>query len=72
MMGYLAAHEREMASHRTRSALEHKARKGLVVGGSVYGYRNERTSEPLLVGQEFENPHELRAFVRGLGLGLAA
>lgn len=42
---HMAAHEREMGSARTFAALEHKARKGLVVGGSVFGYGRERTPE---------------------------
>ncbi|XYI03839.1 recombinase family protein [Sorangium sp. So ce1128] len=33
--------EREKVSQRTRENLERKARRGLVAGGVVYGYRNE-------------------------------
>lgn len=45
LRGYMAAHEREMTSARTRAALRQKAERGLVVGGSVYGYRNDRRQD---------------------------
>ncbi len=40
---YASELEREKVSERTRENLESKARRGLVAGGVVYGYRNERT-----------------------------
>ena len=41
----LAQIEREQIAHRTRTALKQRAERGMVTGGSVYGYRNERGPE---------------------------
>ena len=42
---YASETERLKITGRVREHLEHRARKGLNVGGRVYGYRNERTAE---------------------------
>jgi len=40
---YASELEREKIAERTRENLEQKAKRGLVAGGCVFGYRNERT-----------------------------
>lgn len=45
LRAHFAAREREAIAARTRVALEARARRGLVVGGEVYGYRRVRRDD---------------------------
>ena len=58
--------EREKATSRTREHLEQKARKGLVVGGKVYGYQNLETqkSDAGRVVEYRVDPGEAKTVVR--------
>ena len=45
LRGVLAEQERAQIAHRVRVSLKQKAEKGLVTGGVVYGWRNERSPD---------------------------
>ena len=74
LTNFAAEMEREKARQRTRDAMQRKAARGHVAGGTVYGYRNvrhadhvERVIEPqqaALVRRIFEEVAQGRGFAR--------
>jgi len=73
LAGFGGELEREKAKHRTRDALLARARKGLVTGGVVYGYRNvpvyagtDSSGNSIRAQVRFEVHSEEAAVVRGV------